>query len=63
LLRREYYDPNDKPGMAEVIVAKNRHGSVGSVHLSFIRELVQFRNYTPIQVDVGAESPFAEFKV
>jgi replicative DNA helicase len=62
LLRREYYDPNDKPGMAEVIVAKNRHGSVGSVQLSFIKELVQFRNYTPIQVDVGEESPFAEFK-
>lgn len=62
LLRREYYDPNDKPGMAEVIVAKNRHGSVGSLHLSFVKELVQFRNYTPIQIDVGEESPFAEFK-
>lgn len=60
LLRREYYDPNDKPGMAEVIVAKNRHGGVGSVHLSFIKELVQFRNYTPIQVEVGDDSPFAE---
>ena len=32
LLRREYYDPYDKPGEAEVIVAKNRHGGVGSVH-------------------------------
>ncbi|MCP5469012.1 MAG: replicative DNA helicase [Chlamydiales bacterium] len=59
LLRREYYDPNDKPGMAEVIVAKNRHGSVGSVNLTFVKELVQFRNYTPIQVEIGEESPFA----
>jgi replicative DNA helicase len=24
--RRDYYDPNDKPGMAELIVAKNRNG-------------------------------------
>ncbi len=56
LLRREYYDPNDKPGMAEVIVGKNRHGGVGSVHLTFVKELIQFRNYTPIQVDVPDNS-------
>lgn len=50
LLRRDYYDANDKPGMAELIVAKNRHGAIGSVHLTFVKELAQFRNYTPIQV-------------
>lgn len=49
LLRREYYDPYDKPGLAEVIVAKNRHGAVGSVHLAFRKEIAQFANYTPIQ--------------
>jgi len=48
LLRREYYDPYDKPGMAEIIVAKNRHGAVGSVHLTYRKELAQFANYTPI---------------
>jgi len=47
LLRREYYDPMDKPGMAEIIVGKNRHGSTGSVHLTFRKELAQFANYTP----------------
>ncbi len=46
LLRREYYDPYDKPGLAEVIVAKNRHGAVGSVHLAFRKEIAQFANYT-----------------
>ncbi|MEI8329602.1 MAG: replicative DNA helicase [Chlamydiia bacterium] len=46
LLRREYYDPYDKPGMAELIVAKNRHGSVGSVNLTFRKELAQFANYS-----------------
>lgn len=55
LLRREYYDANDKPGMAEVIVAKNRHGAVGSVNLTFVKELAQFRNYTPIHIDAGSE--------
>ncbi len=48
LLRREYYDPYDKPGMAEIIVAKNRHGPVGSVHLTYRKELAQFANYTPL---------------
>lgn len=53
LLRREYYDPNDKPGMAELIVAKNRHGGIGSVNLTFIKELGQFRNFTPLHVEVN----------
>jgi len=56
MLRRDYYDPNDKPGMAELIVAKNRHGGVGNINLSFIKELGQFRNYTPIQVDAPEDS-------
>jgi replicative DNA helicase len=59
LLRRDYYDPNDKPGMAEMIVAKNRHGRIGSVNLAFVKEFGQFRNYTPIQVEVDEESSFA----
>lgn len=56
MLRRDYYDPNDKPGMAELIVAKNRHGGVGNINLSFIKEIGQFRNYTPIQVDAPDDS-------
>ena len=48
LLRREYYDPLDKPGMAELIIGKNRHGSVGSVNLTYRKEIVQFVNYTPL---------------
>lgn len=56
MLRRDYYDPNDKPGMAELIVAKNRHGAIGNVNLSFLKEIGQFRNYTPIQVEVPEDS-------
>jgi replicative DNA helicase len=65
LLRREYYDPHDKPGMAELIVAKNRHGGVGSVHLTFRKELAQFANHTPIKYggeqEVQHEYQTAEF--
>ncbi len=49
LLRREYYDPNDKPGMAELIIAKNRHGSVGTVNLTYRKEIVRFDNYAPVK--------------
>src|SRR4029079_10320134 len=48
LLRREYYDPNDKPGQAELIIAKNRHGGVGSVTLTFRKEIGKFENYVPV---------------
>jgi replicative DNA helicase len=48
LLRREYYDPYDKPGLAELIIAKNRHGAVGSVNLTYRKELAQFANYSPM---------------
>lgn len=46
LLRREYYDPYDKPGLAELIVAKNRHGGVGTINLAYRKELAQFANYS-----------------
>lgn len=49
LLRREYYDPMDKPGMAEIIVAKNRHGGIGNVNLTYRKEIAQFTNYTGIK--------------
>lgn len=61
LLRREYYDPYDKPGMAELIIAKNRHGSVGDVHLTFRKELGQFANYTPIQSQKESDAAFSSF--
>jgi replicative DNA helicase len=64
LFRREYYDPYDKPGQAEVIVAKNRHGGIGSVNLSFRKEFAQFANYTSIP-SPGAkaeEDPFAALR-
>jgi len=56
LLRREYYDPMDKPGMAELIVGKNRHGPVGSVNFAYRKEFALFQNYTPLNYENMAES-------
>lgn len=62
LLRREYYDPMDKPGMAELIVAKNRHGGIGSVQFTFRKEIAQFANYTPVKYQAPAnEHEYASF--
>ncbi|MDD5195884.1 MAG: DnaB-like helicase C-terminal domain-containing protein, partial [Candidatus Omnitrophica bacterium] len=45
LLREEYYSqtPENK-GTAEVIIAKQRNGPVGSVYLGFISEYMKFVN-------------------
>ncbi|NGX58201.1 MAG: Replicative DNA helicase [Chlamydiae bacterium] len=68
LLRREYYDPNDKPGMAEIIIAKNRHGAIGSINFTFRKEIAQFANYTPLRApseelvkQAAANDAFSDF--
>jgi len=62
LFRREYYDKNDKPGTAELLVAKNRHGSTGDISLTFRKELAQFVNYAPIRREISDnQAAFAHF--
>lgn len=68
MFRPEYYDANNKPGMAEVIVAKNRHGAVGTVNLVYRKEIAQFANYSPlrpqgieVKLDPEAEREFSHF--
>lgn len=51
LHRPEYYDPNDKPGRAEVIVAKNRNGATGSADLIFRKECTLFLDADPVVND------------
>jgi replicative DNA helicase len=48
LHRPEYYDPNDQPGVAELIVAKNRNGATGSVKLTFLKNFTRFENLSHI---------------
>ena len=45
ILREEYYKPTpENEGIAEVIIAKQRNGPVGSMKLSFIKEYTRFEN-------------------
>jgi len=60
LFRRDYYDKYDKPGTAEIIIAKNRHGPVGDIQLTFRKEIGQFANYTATQTQANKEA-FASF--
>ncbi|MDZ4182335.1 MAG: replicative DNA helicase [Candidatus Cloacimonadaceae bacterium] len=46
IYRDEYYNPDktEKPGIAEIIIGKNRHGATGSVDLGFVKEYTMFRS-------------------
>jgi replicative DNA helicase len=44
LHRPAYYDPSDRPGVAEVIVAKNRNGPTGIVNLVWQSQSMRFEN-------------------
>lgn len=65
LFRRDYYDKYDKPGLAELIISKNRHGPVGDVQLAFRKEIGQFANYSPIhgspEMAKGNKEAFSAF--
>jgi replicative DNA helicase len=57
LLREEYYNPTEEnKGVAEVIIAKQRNGPVGSLNLTFVGEYMRFENLVSRQEDFsGAE--------
>jgi len=45
ILREEYYNPHpENQGIAEIIIAKQRNGPVGSMKLAFIKEYTRFEN-------------------
>jgi replicative DNA helicase len=48
LHRPDYYDASDQPGVAELIVAKNRNGATGSIKLTFTKNLTRFENFSSI---------------
>lgn len=45
LHRDDAYDPQDNPGVADLIIAKQRNGPVGDIKLSFRKELTRFENF------------------
>jgi replicative DNA helicase len=44
LYRPEYYDANDQPGVAKLIIAKQRNGPTGDVDLTFLKDQMRFEN-------------------
>ena len=50
ILREEYYNPTpENQGKAEIIIAKQRNGPVGSMKLTFIQEYTRFENIARIE--------------
>lgn len=50
ILREEYYNPSpENQGVAEVIIAKQRNGPVGTMRLAFIKEYTRFENIARIE--------------
>jgi len=49
IYRDDYYtkDASKEPGVAEIIIAKQRNGPVGTVKLAFLKPLTKFDNLAP----------------
>jgi replicative DNA helicase len=57
--RPECHDPEDRPGLAEVILGKQRNGRTGIINLTFSGPSVRFENFAPApEYAVPAEEPF-----
>lgn len=54
IYREDYYDPEntEKRGKAEIIIAKQRNGPIGSVELLFQSNITKFRNPTSTKTHV-----------
>ncbi|TMC90387.1 MAG: replicative DNA helicase [Chloroflexi bacterium] len=55
LYRPEYYKADERPGIAEVIVAKHRNGPTGMIELKFRRDHTRFYNLETRRPEPGTE--------
>jgi replicative DNA helicase len=53
--RPEYYEPNDQPGIAELIIAKNRNGPVSAgIKFAFLKNFTRFENLAAVAEPIDA---------
>ncbi|MEO9005503.1 MAG: replicative DNA helicase [Candidatus Dormibacter sp.] len=55
LFRPEYYKSDERPGIAEIIVAKHRNGPTGMIELKFRRDHTRFYNLETRRPEPGTE--------
>ena len=55
LYRPEYYKSEERPGIAEVIIAKHRNGPTGMIELKFRRDHTRFYNLETRRPEPGTE--------
>ena len=59
LLREEYYNPTEEnKGIAELIIAKQRNGPVGSIKLAFLKDYAKFDNLALKEEGLISEEAF-----
>jgi replicative DNA helicase len=55
LFRPEYYKADERPGIAELIIAKHRNGPTGMIELKFRRDHTRFYNLETRRPEPGTE--------
>jgi replicative DNA helicase len=56
IYRDDYYNKESKePGVAEIVIGKQRNGPVGTVKLAFLKPLTKFENLAPGSYGSGGE--------
>ncbi|MCF6150098.1 MAG: replicative DNA helicase [Candidatus Kuenenia sp.] len=51
LHREDYFNPDNKDGTAELIIAKQRNGPTGVIKLSFLSHCMRFENFTSLGIE------------
>jgi replicative DNA helicase len=60
LYRHEVYHQDEKPGVCEVIIRKQRNGPTGTVEVGYLKEQTRFVPRSEISVDIDIDGLFKD---